>query len=183
MDYAEAEVKIRDTINAHMELAKAYNRIMTDLENKRLLFYLEKQAAKPNAVDRRGIPLRIFYTIFVLWLCIFSSPSGKLKPEWLYVFEPYIKYILSAHIRRQYQKLHGLYLAELVTHKKDIPKEYLDELRQIATDIGDYSKTLPSLKGLTALLLAALSIIGTVFGIFGVRVPLYAVLTQIRSHC
>jgi hypothetical protein len=65
-----------------------------------------------------------------------------------------------------------------VTHNKDIPKGDVDELRQIAVDTGDYSKTLPSLKSLAALSLAALSIIGTVLGIFDIPVPLYAILSE-----
>jgi hypothetical protein len=178
MEYAEVEARIRATIDTHIALAKEYNTMMTDIENKSCIFYLEKQTAKPDAVDVRKLAVRVIYTVYAFFYCLNLGPSDKVKLEKIYMFEPYIKYILSTHIRRQYQKLHSLYLAEVVTYGKNLPKVDVDELRQIATDIGDYSKTLPSLKSLTAILLGALSIIGTVFGIFDIKFPLFAVTSQ-----
>jgi hypothetical protein len=178
MEYAKAEATIRTIIDAHTALAKEYKRMMTDIENNGLFFYHEKKAAKSDATDRRRIVLGVLNTMYILYVCQFLGPATRFKVEKAYIFRPYVKYILSNHIRRQYQKLYNLYLAEIVTHRKNIPKEDVDELRQIASDIRDYSITLPSLKSLTALLLAALSIMGTLFGIFDVKVPLDAVFSK-----
>jgi hypothetical protein len=84
---------------------------------------------------------------------------------------------MSAHIRRQYQKLYGLYLAELLQIRSNRKNEDEVELREIASDIIEYSETLPTLKGITAVLLGILSIIGTLFGIINVNVSIEAILS------
>src|SRR5215216_62818 len=119
MEYTEPEARIRDTIDAHAALTTDYNKMMTDIEKKRLIFCLEKEDAESGAVDGRKKALYIIYTIFMLLLCIYPVADYLIKPQSMYLFKPYVKYIVSVHIRRQYQKLYSLYLAELVTHNKD----------------------------------------------------------------
>jgi hypothetical protein len=116
-------------------------------------------------------------TIGILFGCLLGS--AYVRPERGYMFKPYVRYLLSTHIRRQYQKLYSLYLAELVVRGNPSQKEDVDELRKIASDIRDYSETLPSLKRLSALLLGVLSIIGIVFAIFDVRVSLNALFLAV----
>jgi hypothetical protein len=58
------------------------------------------------------------------------------------VFRPYVKHLLGAHIEGQYQKLYSLYLGELVVQRKNYPRDELSELREITSDIRDYSETL-----------------------------------------
>jgi hypothetical protein len=70
-------------------------------------------------------------------------------------------------------------LAEfLIQRRSSQEEENLVELREIATDIKNYSETLPSLKGLSALFVAVLSVIGTVFGILDVNFKIENILPR-----
>jgi hypothetical protein len=163
------EIKIRDAIETHLALAAAYKRMMTEIENKRFVFRFVKQATKPNAIDilEKAFEVIIIMTPFLLFI---SAALSGFKPGKRYIFKPCVKYLLDEHVRRQYQKLYRFYLAELVVQRKNCPKQELEELREIASDIRDYSETLPSLKRVIAALLGALSISGTSFGIYGVDI-------------
>jgi hypothetical protein len=161
---------------AHTALATAYKGMMTDIENRGFFFFPGKAAAKSDAIDRHRRALRVIYTVVIYLLCLYSS--SFIQPRLAYMFKPYIKYCHNAHIRRQYQKLYSLYLAELVIRRKNSSKGDVEEFREIASDVRDYYQTLPSLKSLTALLVGVLSITGTVFAIFDVKVPFYTILSQ-----
>jgi len=101
-------------------------------------------------------------------------------PEKSFALKPYAKHILSMHIRRQYQALYRLYLEQLIIQRKNCSDNAeLEELSEIASNIKDYSASLPGLKGITTLSLAALTVIGTLFGIFDVKVQFVGFLIQI----
>lgn len=155
---------------------------MLDIESKSLFFCLEKESAKSEASGGLKEMRYVWNTYKILLRCFPSIWWRKdIEPQKGYMFKPYIKYFLSAHIRRQYQKLYSLYLAEVVIQRKNSPKDNLSELREIASDIKDYSETLPSLKNVTALLVAGLSILGTVFSISGIRLPVNETIQALQQ--
>jgi hypothetical protein len=172
------EGRIKAIIAAHLKLAKAYEKMMRDIENKEELISLltislfKEKAAELDILDRRGIAYHVIDRISTYWTRTLSM-RGQPAPL---IFKPLVKYFLSAHIRRQYQKLYSLYLAELLLQiRSSRKKEDVIELKKIASDIKDYSETLPTLKGLAALLATT----ATLVGIFNHFVPIQTILPTI----
>jgi hypothetical protein len=162
------ELSIRDTIDAHIGFAEAYKRMMTLIGNQGLFFCFERLPSNGHhAVDKREMGAYVIWTIFVYLLSIVYD---DIKPNKAYVFRPYVKHLLGAHIEGQHQKLYSLYLGELVVQRKNHLRDELSELREIASHIRDYSETLPSIKGQTAVLLAILSTTSTLLSIAGISI-------------
>ena len=149
------------------------------LRIKDFFFRFEKSASEPNDVDSRGTEHRVIDSISGMAFLDYSrkSPLGSLLSS--SIFKPFVRHFLSAHIRRQYQKLYSLYLAEfLIQSRNSQEKENLVELKEIATDMKNYSETLPSLKGVSTVFLATLSVIGTVFGILDLNFKIGDILPR-----
>ncbi|HEY6756609.1 MAG TPA: hypothetical protein VI037_04400 [Nitrososphaera sp.] len=105
--------------------------------------------------------------------------SYRVRAEKAYIIRPFVKYFLEDHVLRQYQTLHELYLSVFVVHKQ--PNEQgeagIRELRQIASDIENYSEALSRRRGIVKLV-QTLPIIATIFALFGLNIPLSMILSQ-----
>jgi hypothetical protein len=176
-----AEVRIREAINAHIALTEAYMAITTEIESKGRVFCWEKETANTNSAATHE---RARYILLTIRMCVLCLAWWKdIEPQKSYIFRPYVEYLLADHIRRQYQKLYRLYLAQLLLQrelKKISPKPDLDKLREIASDVKEYSRTLPSLAKINSLQVA-LPIVATVFTIFSISFTLPDISIFLRT--
>jgi hypothetical protein len=168
------DTNIRDIIQTHNQLALTYKQMMSVIQKQNFFFCFQREARPSEKAKKPKVIVSILRTVLILYECLLFY---RVRAEKAYIIRPFVKYFLEDHVRRQYQTLHELYLSVFVIHRQ--PKEEADirELRQIASDIENYSEALSRRRGIVKLV-QALPIIATVFALFGLNIPLSMILSQ-----
>jgi hypothetical protein len=107
--------RIRDIIRTHNQLALTYHQMMMVIQNQGSIFCFEQQAHQHENVNRPRVVVQILKTMYILYECLFSY---RIHADRAYIYRSFVKYFLDGHIRRQYRKLHELYLSELVVQRQ-----------------------------------------------------------------
>ncbi|MDQ3836261.1 MAG: hypothetical protein M3270_04920 [Thermoproteota archaeon] len=162
------DTNIRDIIQAHNQLSLTYQQIMRVIQKQRFFFCFQQQAQPAEDAKRPHVIVSLIWTFFILWGSLYFY---RVRTDEAYIIRPFVKYFLESHIRRQYQRLHTIYLSDLPVERAQNQKDDISMLRQLVSDMENYSKTISHGKGVMTKLLLALSAIGTIFALFGVNFP------------
>jgi len=193
--------RVRDILDAHNRLVTAYQGVLREVANQPFNVKLPVEIPNPFLLKRlfQGryermayLSYAFFFTIrwplevlrysIISFLSLFRS-SYHFEPRvlWrgrLFCWRPFLRYMILLHIRRNYNKLYGLYIQEiLVQSVQGESKELLNDFRQAADDLKKYTDNMPgsrkfflSLGALLSLIAFAFPTVGWILEVFGVDV-------------
>ncbi len=198
-----SQSKIQQILTKHNELMITYEKILEDLEAKKILDSEKLLLDNPSRyfkskdiglVEKSQLYLNYFSfhnrneaTLHQLKSILLFFIKRK-KFSWLQEFtekkrfwNPLVQYLIKTHIRRQLNTLHKLYIRELVTQNTQKNKNEIEELRSITTTLKDYTQELPNIKRLFTTFATILFGIITTAQFFGINSLIFdSITTQVN---